>query len=81
MTDLGYDTSYRSDPSPSPSLGALVSSPPIARIAAAFRPSLPRPEIGELAPDITLLDRDGQPWRLRDQTGGAVVLIFHRHIH
>ena len=40
-----------------------------------------RPTVGRPAPDISLGDPDGPPWRLRDRRGHAVVLIFHRHIH
>ncbi len=44
-------------------------------------PSPPRPHIGESAPDVSLHDATGAPWRLADHNGHAVVLIFHRHIH
>lgn len=40
-----------------------------------------RPVIGEPAPDIELVDETGMPWRLADQRGRPVVLVFHRHIH
>lgn len=30
---------------------------------------------------ISLVDADGEPWRLNDQRGRNTVLIFHRHIH
>ncbi|MGB5759912.1 MAG: hypothetical protein WBM50_23565 [Acidimicrobiales bacterium] len=40
-----------------------------------------RPLIGRPAPDISLIDDSGRPWRLRDRRGRSVVLIFHRHIH
>ncbi len=40
-----------------------------------------RPLVGADAPDIELATADGSSWRLSDQRGGPVVLIFHRHIH
>ncbi|MDJ0768621.1 MAG: redoxin domain-containing protein [Ilumatobacter sp.] len=43
--------------------------------------SLARPAVGEPAPDIELAGATGQRWRLADQLGSTVVLIFHRHIH
>jgi len=39
------------------------------------------PTVGDLAPEITLVARDGTPWRLAEQRGHTVVAIFHRHIH
>lgn len=45
-------------------------------------PSTPaRPKVGAPAPDIDLLDAGGDRWRLADQLGHPVVVIFHRHIH
>ncbi len=41
----------------------------------------PAPAVGEMAPDVTFLDASGRPWRLSDQRGSVVVLVFHRHIH
>jgi len=43
--------------------------------------SLERPRVGGPAPDIDLTDADGHRWRLPDQRGHPVVVIFHRHIH
>ncbi|MGI9597469.1 MAG: hypothetical protein ACR2QK_14995 [Acidimicrobiales bacterium] len=40
-----------------------------------------RPSLGRPAPDITLRDPGGEGWRLGDQLGRNVILIFHRHIH
>ncbi len=37
--------------------------------------------VGDPAPSISLPSSDGQTWRLEDQRGNHVVLIFHRHIH
>jgi peroxiredoxin len=34
----------------------------------------------ELAPDFALPDHEGNLWRLADQRGHPVVLIFHRHL-
>ncbi|MFL6209966.1 MAG: peroxiredoxin [Pyrinomonadaceae bacterium] len=33
--------------------------------------------VGQLAPDFTLPDGDGQEWRLADQRGKVVVLLFY----
>lgn len=35
---------------------------------------------GDPAPDLDLVDADGQPWRLSDHRGRPVVLLFHRHL-
>jgi peroxiredoxin Q/BCP len=35
------------------------------------------PQEGSPAPDFTLLDGDGQTWRLSDQLGKVVVLLFY----
>jgi peroxiredoxin Q/BCP len=35
------------------------------------------PQEGSPAPDFTLLDGDGQTWRLSDQFGKVVVLLFY----
>ena len=35
---------------------------------------------GDLAPDIALVDQDGELWRLQDHGGRNIVLIFHRHL-
>lgn len=43
--------------------------------------ALARPTLGEPAPTLILADASGNPWRLEDQRGRTVVLIFHRHIH
>lgn len=40
-----------------------------------------RPAIGAPAPAIDLPTADGGRWRLADQVGHSVVLVFHRHIH
>ena len=34
-------------------------------------------QVGQHAPDIELPDQDGQPWRLSDQRGQVVVLLFY----
>ena len=36
----------------------------------------PLPEIGEIAPDFTLLDQDKEPLTLSDLRGGPVMLVF-----
>jgi peroxiredoxin Q/BCP len=33
--------------------------------------------VGARAPDFTLIDGEGQPWRLSDQRGEVVVLLFY----
>lgn len=35
---------------------------------------------GDPAPDFTLPDHLGNPWRLADHRGRPVVLVFHRHL-
>ena len=35
------------------------------------------PQVGALAPDFTLPDADGNDWRLSDQRGRVVVLLFY----
>jgi peroxiredoxin len=35
---------------------------------------------GDVAPDLDLPDDHGERWRLADQRGRPVVLIFHRHL-
>ncbi|MGI8794490.1 MAG: redoxin domain-containing protein [Acidimicrobiales bacterium] len=34
---------------------------------------------GDPAPDLAAVDFEGNPWRLSDRRGKAVVLLFHRH--
>ena len=43
--------------------------------------SLPRPSLGDPAPDIVARDLEGRPWRLKENLGKTTVVIFHRHIH
>jgi len=38
------------------------------------------PSAGDPAPSVDLPDQDGRRWRLADQAGRPVVLIFHRHL-
>ncbi|MFT6392335.1 MAG: peroxiredoxin [Candidatus Aldehydirespiratoraceae bacterium] len=40
-----------------------------------------RPRLGQPAPVIDLVDRDGNSWRSEDHLGQSIVVIFHRHIH
>jgi peroxiredoxin len=35
---------------------------------------------GDPAPDVDLPDEQGDRWRLSEQRGRPVVLIFHRHL-
>jgi protein SCO1/2 len=46
---------------------------PVPEAPATVRPE---PQIGALAPDVHLVDQDGQPLRLRDLRGSAVALTF-----
>jgi peroxiredoxin len=45
------------------------------------RPALDAGRPGEPVDDIVRLDHTGRPWRLADQRGRPVLLIFHRHLH
>lgn len=36
--------------------------------------------VGDLAPDVDLVDHTGAPWRISDHRGRPVVLILHRHL-
>jgi peroxiredoxin len=36
--------------------------------------------VGDLLPDVALVDHDGRPWRTGDQRGRPLVLILHRHL-
>jgi peroxiredoxin len=38
------------------------------------------PAIGDPAPAVDLVAHDGRRWRLADQAGRPLVLIFHRHL-
>ena len=48
----------------------------------AFKMRLPQPQsvfaAGQPAPDFTLNDQNGAPFRLSDQHGKTVLLIFYR---
>lgn len=37
-------------------------------------------QVGDVAPPFDAVDHAGRNWRLRDQAGRTVVLIFHRHL-
>jgi peroxiredoxin len=37
-------------------------------------------ERGDLAPEIDLPSDEGVQWRLSEQTGRPVMVIFHRHL-
>jgi peroxiredoxin len=37
-------------------------------------------ERGDIAPEIDLPDDEGGRWRLSEQRGRPVTLIFHRHL-
>jgi peroxiredoxin len=36
--------------------------------------------IGQVLPDVSLIDQNGARWRLSDHRGRPVVLILHRHL-
>ncbi len=39
------------------------------------------PDVGDVAPEIDLPAHDGSRFRLSEQEGRPVVLIFHRHLY
>ncbi len=53
-----------------------------------YRESVPRStmadpmtlRIGDLLPEIELVDHNGQPWRTVELRGRPLVLILHRHL-
>ena len=64
-----------------PVIGALVFGA-AAAVVIASKLKLARPQSsfveGQPAPDFTLKDQAGQPFRLADQRGSRVLLIFYR---
>ena len=42
--------------------------------------SVPALRVGDLVPDVDLVDHRGSPWRLSDQRGRPLVLVLHRHL-
>lgn len=36
--------------------------------------------VGDLVPDVALLDHAGTPFRLSDHRGRPVLLVLHRHL-
>jgi peroxiredoxin len=38
------------------------------------------PRIGDPAPEIDAVDHEGNRWRLSDQHGRPVIVLFHRHL-
>ena len=54
----------------------------IGTIAVAQTMKLPKPQIasaeGAPAPDFTLSDQSGQPYKLADQKGHRLLVIFYR---
>lgn len=36
--------------------------------------------VGDVVPDVALVDPEGKPWLLSDHRGRTVVLILHRHL-
>lgn len=38
------------------------------------------PRIGEPVEDFEVVDEHGHPWRLSEQRGRPLLLIFHRHL-
>jgi phosphoserine phosphatase len=43
-----------------------------------------RPEtsigVGDVVPDLPLLDHTGQPWRFSEHRGTPILAILHRHL-
>ncbi len=37
-------------------------------------------DVGDVLPDVTLVDHDGHRWRFDDHRGRPLVLILHRHL-
>ena len=37
-------------------------------------------KVGDIVPDITLVDHDGEPFRFSDHRGRPLVLVLHRHL-
>ena len=54
----------------------------VGTIVVAQKMKLPKPQIasaeGAAAPDFTLSDQSGQPYKLSDQKGHRVLVIFYR---
>ncbi len=40
--------------------------------------SIPGPDVGDLAPDFTLTDTNGEPVHLEELRGRPLVLVFYR---
>lgn len=38
------------------------------------------PHVGDLVEDFEVIDERGHPWRLGEQRGRPLLLIFHRHL-
>jgi len=36
--------------------------------------------VGDLVPDVELIDHAGRPWRLSEHRGHPIVLVLHRHL-
>jgi peroxiredoxin len=36
--------------------------------------------VGDVVPDVDLIDHDGTAWRISDHRGRPVVLVLHRHL-
>lgn len=36
--------------------------------------------VGDLVPDLVLIDHDGAPWQVSEHRGRPVVLVLHRHL-
>lgn len=62
-------------------LAALVLGTGWAVPAAAqnsAQPQAPTATAGQPAPDFLLYDQDGKPFRLSDQHGGKVLVVFYK---
>jgi peroxiredoxin len=36
--------------------------------------------VGDVVPDVELIDHTGNHWRLSDRRGRPIVLVLHRHL-
>lgn len=41
---------------------------------------VPRLRVGDVVPDVDLVDHLGEPWRVSRHRGRPVVLVLHRHL-
>jgi hypothetical protein len=46
-------------------------------VSESVTPSL---AIGDVVPDLPLVDHDGRPWRFSEHRGAPILAILHRHL-